>query len=137
MSCVVCCTFLLINSGIDHPECKDLYRHVKNLIARKWFDVGVELFDKDDITQLDTIEASHPGDAEACCKKMLKLWVEKYPEATWNDLIKSLKARGVELCDTASKIEGMLLPPGRGMFINSNCHIYIFYAYWCITYIFI
>ena len=83
----------------------------------------MELFDKDDITQLDTIEASHPGDAETCCKKMLKLWVEKYPEATWNDLIESLKARGVELRETASKIEGMLLPPG--MFVNSNCHINI------------
>ena len=88
----------------------------------------MELFHKDDITQLDTIEASHPGDAETCCKKMLKLWVEKYPEATWNDLIESLKAPGVELRETASKIEGMLLPPG--MFVNSNCHINIFYAYW-------
>ena len=98
-----------------------MYRYVKNLIAKKWSDVGVELFDKDDASQLDTIEANHPGDAETCCKKMLKLWVEKYPQATWNDLIESLNAPGLELHNTASKIERMLLQPG--MFVNNNCHI--------------
>ena len=113
--------FLNINSGTDHPDLRELYRFVKGPIAAKWFDVGVELFKKNDVKQLDTIESSNNGNAEMCSGKMLKLWNEKYPEATWNDLIKSLNAPGVELCTTASKIEKMLLPPG--MFANSNCHI--------------
>ena len=99
-----------------------MHRFVKGPIAARWFDVGVELFQKDDVRQLDTIESSHSGNAEICCGKMLKLWQEKYPKATWNDLIECLNAPGVELHDTASKIEEMLWPPG--MFANSNYHIF-------------
>ena len=90
-----------------------MYRHVKKLIAVKWFDVGVELFEEDDLKQLSTIKSSNNGNAESCCAEMLKLWHEKYPKATWNDLIESLNAPGVELNDTASRIEGMLLLPGK------------------------
>ena len=113
---------LCIHSGTDHPDIKELYRYVKGLIAARWYYVGVELFEKDDIKQLDTIKASHHGDAEACCGNMLSLWLEKYPETTWNDLIKSLNAPGLELCGTASNIERMLLPTGT--FTNNNCHIF-------------
>ena len=87
-----------------------MYRHVKKLIAAKWFEVGVELFEEDDLKQLNTIKSSHVGNADACCAEMLSFWHEKYPKVTWNDLIMALKAPGVELYETASKIEEMLLP---------------------------
>ena len=90
-----------------------MHRHVKKLIADKWFDVGVELFEEDDIKQLSTIKSSNNGNAEGCCVEMLNLWHEKYPKATWNDLIESLNAPGVALNDRASRIEGMLLSPGK------------------------
>ena len=102
-----------INSGTEHPKLKELYKHIKRLIAARWFDVGVELFDEDDIRQLNAIKSSHHGNAEACCIEMLSLWHEKYPKATWNDFIRSLNAPGVELHDTADKIEDMLLSPGK------------------------
>ena len=90
-----------------------MHRHVKKLIADKWFDVGVELFEEDDIKHLSTIKSSNKGNAEGCCAVMLNLWHEKYPKATWNDLIESLNAPGVELNDRASRIKGMLLSPGN------------------------
>ena len=113
LMCILCCTFIHINSGTQHPALKELYRHVKKLIAEKWFDVGVELFEEDDLKQLSTIKSSNNGNAESCCAEMLTLWHEKYPKATWNDLIGSLNAPGVELRERASRIEGMLLPPGK------------------------
>ena len=113
---------LCIHSGSDHPDLKELYRYVKGPIAARWFGVGVELFEEDDIKQLNTIKSSNNGNAEECCAEMLKLWHEKYPKTTWNDLIESLNAPGIELRDTASRIEEMLLP--TGMFANSNCHIF-------------
>ena len=100
-------------TGDDHPALKELYRHVKKPIAANWFSVGVELFAEDDVKQLNTIKSNNAGNADACCAEMFRLWHEKYPEATWNDLIGALRAPGVELNDTASKIEGMLLSPEK------------------------
>jgi len=40
---------------------------------------------------------------------MLELWHRTQPEATWNQLIKALRAPGITLNDVASKLEGMLL----------------------------
>ena len=96
--------------GTDHPALRELYRHVKELIAAKWFDVGVELFEEDDVKQLYIIKASNVGNADACCTEMLSLWHEKYPKVTWNDFIMALKAKNVGLHLTASIIEEMLLP---------------------------
>ena len=102
--------YSLCYKGTDHPSLKELYRHVKKLIAANWFDVGVELFEEDDIKQLNAIKSSNVGNADTCCAEMLSLWHEKYPKATWNDFILTLKAPGVGLHETASKIEEMLLP---------------------------
>ena len=41
---------------------------------------------------------------------MLELWLKRQPNATWNQLIKALKAPGIELNNAASEIEEMLLP---------------------------
>ena len=102
--CVLCCV------GTDHPALKELYRHVKKLIAAKWFEVGVELFEENDIKQLITIKSNYAGNADACCAEMLLLWHEQYPNVTWEGLIIALKSPGVALNETASKIEEMLLP---------------------------
>ena len=94
--------------GTDHPDFKALYRHVRIPIAPVWFSVGVELFEGNDIKRLNTIKCNHNGNAEACCTDMLSMWHEKYPNATWEDIIKALKAPGVDLNDTASTIERLL-----------------------------
>lgn len=85
-----------------------MYRHVKKSIAADWFDVGVELFDENDVSELSTIKSSYAGNAEGCCAEMLRVWHKKYPKVTWNEFIKALRAPGLELNDTASKLEEML-----------------------------
>ena len=91
-----------------------MYRHVKKLIAAKWFIVGVELFEDKYIADLNIIKSSGAGNADAC-SEMLRVWLEKYPLVTWNEFIKALRAPGVELNATATEIEGMLLSPDNGM----------------------
>ena len=98
----------MLHIGTDHPALKELYRYVKKPIAANWFNVGVELFDEDDISELNTIRSSNAGNAEICCEEMLRVWHERYPKVTWNEFIKALKAPGLELNETASKIEEML-----------------------------
>ncbi|XP_065901461.1 glycylpeptide N-tetradecanoyltransferase-like isoform X2 [Dysidea avara] len=45
---------------------------------------------------------------------MLEIWLHRHPEATWSQLIKTLRAPGIELNDVASKIEEMLVSSTEG-----------------------
>jgi len=82
---------------------------VKKQVGSKWYDLGVELLEADDVTTLDAIHSGHPSDLSACCTKMFKIWLEKQPTATWNQLIEALRQPGIELNDLATKIKQMLL----------------------------
>ena len=78
----------------------------------KWHDLGIELLDSDkNVEELDTIEAEHPTDLKRCCTKMFQLWLRKQPSATWNQLIKALRQRNIELDALATNIEELLLQP--------------------------
>ena len=51
--------------------------------------------------------------------EMLELWLSRQPDATWNQLIKALRAPGIELNSAASEIEGMLLPSIEGKTLDN------------------
>ena len=100
-------------TGTDRPALKHLYAHVRGNIANDWYDIGVALLDPGDEVVLDTINKNHPGDADKCAAEMLKLWLARKPEASWNLLLMALKEPHIKLKYLASMINGMLL---KGMF---------------------
>lgn len=53
---------LYIHIGSDHPEHKYL-RHVRNLIASKWYDIGLELLNKHDVNDLRVIKMKYYDNA--------------------------------------------------------------------------
>lgn len=91
-----------------------LNRHVRESIAIKWQEVGIELLKQNGEKALRIIKANNAGNASECCAEMLQLWLDRQPEATWNQLIEALRSPGVQLNDVACKIEGMLLPTVKG-----------------------
>ena len=97
------------NEGSDHPALKYL-RYVRDLVADKWYDIGLELLEQKDERAVNIIKKNNAGNVTECCTEMLELWLNRQPNATWNQLIKALKAPGIELNSAASKIEEMLLP---------------------------
>ena len=99
--------------GSDCPALKNL-RFVRDLIADRWYDVGLELLEQKDERAVNVIKKNNAGNITECCMEMLELWLNRQPDATWNQLIKALRAPGIELNDAAYKIEGMLLPSTRG-----------------------
>ena len=99
---------LHISIGTDHPTLKYLYRYVVNDIANHWYKIGVELFDPGDVAALNIIKQNYSGDISKCAAEMLQLWLTRKPEASWNQLIDSLRAPSIELNTLAAKIEGML-----------------------------
>ena len=100
-------------TGTDRPALKHLYAHVRGNIANDWYDIGVALLDPGDEVVLDTINKNHPGDADKCAAEMLKLWLARKSEASWNLLLMALKEPHIKLNYLASTISGMLL---KGMF---------------------
>ena len=94
--------------GTDRPALKYLYAHVIGNIANDWYDIGVALLDPGDEVVLDTINKNHPGDAEECAAEMLKLWLCRKPEASWDLLLEALKELNIKLNTLAVKIEKML-----------------------------
>lgn len=56
---------------------------------------------------LDAIETECPGNVVKC-REMFCLWLERTPEATWNQLLQALRAPSVKLETLASELEEML-----------------------------
>ena len=94
--------------GTDHPALKYLYKYVKPDIGNNWYEIGVELFDVGDEAVLNTIQENHPKDANRCAAEMLKLWLARKPEASWDQLLETLREPGIKLNPLATKIEEML-----------------------------
>ena len=68
--------------GHQQPSLKYLNRYVRDSIGIKWYDLGIELLDFNDVAELDMIEAEHPMDFKKCCTKMFSLWLRKQPVAS-------------------------------------------------------
>jgi len=90
---------------------------VRDLVADKWYDIGLELLEQKDEQTIKMIKRNNSGNVAECCTEMLELWLNRQPNATWNQLIKGLRAPGIELNSTASKIEKMLLSEGNNIIV--------------------
>ena len=94
------------NIGCDHPSLRYLNKYVRTEASTKWHDLGLELLKTEDEGKLNEIKKNNPQDNGECCKQMFQFWLEKYPEATWNQLIQALRVYGLN--QLASKINRML-----------------------------
>ena len=76
-------------------------------MAIKWFELGLELLDDSQARQLDIIKANNHDDVIKCCQDMFKYWLDTDPTASYNKLVNSLKAPGIEMDTVAVKLENM------------------------------
>ena len=81
-----CCTYLFIE--YKRPELRDVYKYVIPQCAHGWRDLGVLLHFKQ--TELETIFKDLRNDSKECCKRLLSTWLEKSPNATWNQLFSAI-----------------------------------------------
>ena len=92
-------------AGTDKPIIKLLSSHVKDEIAPKWRDLGIELLNEEQCTQLDIIEENHSQNVERCCTKMFQYWLRVDLQASWNKLIDSLEKIGENTLARKIKID--------------------------------
>ena len=88
------------------PSLKKLRQlNVVTAVGNKWYELGKELLDEDQLTQLDIIKTNYNIQVNRCCAEVILFWLRSYSTATWQDLIEALKAPGVELNDVAARVE--------------------------------
>ena len=87
-------------------------------IATKWFELGLELVDS--YKTLKVIEADHPNDVNTCCRVMFEKWLEKTPDASWEQLVTALNSIKM---NTAVVIVSKLLKSGKSLRKISVIHM--------------
>ena len=116
---IYACILVVYITGNKRPTLKVLNKLVKKSATHKWYDLGIELLEPEDIHTLDEIQKNYPRDVGMCCTKMLQLWLERQPDASWEHLLQALKE--VEMNDLASTIEQELLSVIRGKLFVTVC----------------
>ena len=69
-------------------------------VTIKWYDIGLELLDSDGAVVLNEIGTNYPTDVSKCCTEMFNEWLQRVPDASWNQLAEALKKVGL---NTAAK----------------------------------
>ena len=91
--------------GSSKPLLKDLHNILIPNIANDWYEVGIQLFGNSQLPRLDEIRATYSNDRRGGCVEMLKYWLKITPDATWDDLIHTLREPGLELFSVADYVE--------------------------------
>jgi len=86
------------------PVLWELSNDVTPLVGNKWFALGVQLLDDQDIEVLKTIELDYGGDFKTCCTKMLERWLDAVVTASWEHLITGLRSHSVKLHKLADEL---------------------------------
>ena len=82
-------------------------------IGPKWYELGIELLNDDQLTYLESIR-TNCNEATRCCTAMFIRWLQSHSKATWYQLAEALKTSGVELNNVASMVEALC----TGLFIE-------------------
>jgi len=92
----VLCILLFVKGLTDPPELKYLNMYALR-IGKDWYDLGLQLLDKDGPDILDEIRENYFRDLKTCCTEMLKNWTRNKTDASWKTLIAALKKIGLKV----------------------------------------
>jgi len=97
---------LCYQTGNSKPTLKLLQSgNITVKVSSKWYELGIELLDEDQLAELDNITANH-NDVTRQCSAMLSYWLRSHPSATWYQLVAALRAPGIEMNNVAATLEG-------------------------------
>ena len=70
--------------------------------AIKWREIGLEL--NFTSAELDNINADHRNEVKERCRTMLKVWLQRDPEASWGKLLNAIQ--NADIYHSSPSIEG-------------------------------
>ena len=100
------CNKLIVVSASSKPSRKkivDLIPHV----APQWYELGIKLVREDQEAHLDVIRSDCGNDKKQCCSQMFWYWLKTNPNASWQQLLDSLRSPALELNAVAANIQTM------------------------------
>ena len=71
--------------GYNRPELKEINNYVVIKCATKWKQLGENLNIDEDL--LNIIDKDNPNSCKNCCSRMLSLWLDLNPNASWSILL--------------------------------------------------
>ena len=83
---------------------RDLQNIVVPKVANHWYNLGIQLFSESQRPKLDGIRTTYSNDHQGGCE-MLNCWLKITPGATWDNLIRALRAPSLELLAIADEVE--------------------------------
>lgn len=91
------CNILL---GTTPPQLRHLYEKITPLYAPQWKVLGELLHVPNG--ELRIIEADHPNNVKGSCNKMLDIWLNTDPNASWEAILTAIKSPAIMYSDSAS-----------------------------------
>ena len=102
--------FIGFNVVDDRPETKYLNRYIVEEVcasgSEAWLRLGNELFEQKDVAALNVIKSDVVESATMRCSEMLKLWLQRQPDASWRLLTTAMKK--IHINKLASDVEKLL-----------------------------
>ena len=81
---------LLPAAGTDKPTIRLLNKHVRDEVAPRWRELGIQLLNDEQCAKLHIIEVNC-HDVMTCCTELFKYWLSVDTDASWNKLIAALE----------------------------------------------
>ena len=99
------------NLGHKKPTIRQLQKFVIQKVTSKYYELGIELYKDSHVNHLDAIKKASATDLTSGCTDMFQFWLQTYENATWDRLIRALKAPGLQqnanaLCIMREVVEG-------------------------------
>ena len=96
----------IYNLANSRPLRKEILDFIPD-VAPRWYEVGLKLLSNDQATHLDIIKTNHSNDQLKGCAEMFWFWLDAQPNASWQQLIESLKSPAIQLHTVAANIEAL------------------------------
>ena len=107
--CLLLESYMYILSLVkDRPALRDLANFVVPQVSHKWYNLGLQLFDRRDERKLISMKAEGSKQPEEHCLEVFTHWLDTKKNATWQKLIESLGCWAVNLPNVARDIVKML-----------------------------
>ena len=97
--------YVLVDSKPSKKKLLEIIPHV----APHWYEIGIQLLNEDQESHLDVIKANHGHDKITSCTEMFWLWLKSHPNASWHELIESLRSPAVQLHCVAADVEKVFI----------------------------
>ena len=93
--------------GSDCPALRDIANLIVPDVCHKWYDLGLQLLDSEDVPFLQSLKTEYQCNSDRC-REVFIHWLNVTENPTWSKILKALDQKSVKLPNVAANIRKML-----------------------------